>query len=69
MRYGNVNTVYKLKLYFNPFQSVDINPEYTQGVRGKVMLDDYMEMVLSNRGKVTSTIPSLPDITQSFAIG
>ena len=48
---------------------MDINPEHTQGVRGKVMLDEHMKKVLSNRNTVKSTVPALPDIKQSFAIG
>ena len=48
---------------------MDINPEHTQGIRGKVILDENMEKVLSNRGTVSSTTASLPDIQESFAIG
>ena len=56
-------------LLFNPFQPVEINPDHTQGMRGRVLLDSYMEKVLSNKGTVKSPIARLPDIKQTFAIG
>ena len=33
------------------------------------MLDEYMERVLLNKNKVPSTVPALPDIKETFAIG
>jgi 5'-3' exoribonuclease 2 len=67
--YPFLKTLYESSSDSTQNEPVDINPEHTQGIRGKVMLDENMEKVLSNRNTVKSIIPSLPDIKHSFAIG
>jgi 5'-3' exoribonuclease 2 len=67
--YPFLKTLYESSSDSTGNQPVEINPEHTQGIRGTVLLDESMEEVLSNRGNVKSTVASLPDIQESFAIG
>ena len=50
-------------------QSVEMNPEFANGMRGTVTSDYRMIRVCELGGLVESPVPTLHDIKKSYAIG
>ena len=74
-----VNWIFSISI-FTPFvyfshlpptpthQSLEINPEFANGMRGSLSIDSRMTRVCKSGGLVESPVPSLHDIKKSYAI-